>query len=103
LSSRATHLPSELSSGERQRTALARAMLHKPPLILADEPTGNLDDDNAGIVLDHLTRYVAGGGALLLVTHDQRAAARAHRILDIGQGASQRDERIVAGMAGRPA
>jgi putative ABC transport system ATP-binding protein len=83
LSHRAHHLPSELSSGERQRTALSRAMLHQPPLLLADEPTGNLDEQNGQIVLDHLTDYVGRGGALLLVTHDGRAAARAQRVLQL--------------------
>jgi putative ABC transport system ATP-binding protein len=86
LSHRTHHLPSELSSGERQRTALARAMLHRPPVLLADEPTGNLDDHNGRIVLDHLSDYVARGGALLLVTHDRRAADRAQRVLQLGSG-----------------
>lgn len=83
LAARKHHLPSELSTGERQRTALARALLHQPPLLLADEPTGNLDDDNGRIVLDHLSAYVKRGGALLFVTHDNRAAERAHRVLDL--------------------
>jgi putative ABC transport system ATP-binding protein len=83
LSHRTHHLPSELSSGERQRTALARALLHQPPLLLADEPTGNLDEQNGQIVLDRLTDYVGLGGALLFVTHDSRAAARAQRVLQL--------------------
>lgn len=83
MTHRTHHLPSELSSGERQRNALARAMLHRPPLLLADEPTGNLDEHNGRIVLDHLVEYVTRGGALLLVTHDREAASRAHRILDL--------------------
>lgn len=81
LEHRKNHLPSELSSGERQRCALARAMLHHPKLILADEPTGNLDEHNGKIVLDFLGEFVGSGGALLLVTHEARAADRAHRTL----------------------
>lgn len=81
LATRLHHLPSQLSSGERQRTALARALLYRPALILADEPTGNLDLESGAIVLDHLAAYVKEGGALLLATHDPRAAERAQRTI----------------------
>ena len=74
LSERSHHCPAELSVGERQRVALARALLNSPSLLLADEPTGNLDDDNAHIVLDTLRQFAHDGGAVLLVTHDQRTA-----------------------------
>ena len=74
LSERTHHCPAELSVGERQRVALARALLNGPGLLLADEPTGNLDDDNAHIVLDTLRQFAHDGGAVLLVTHDQRTA-----------------------------
>jgi ABC-type lipoprotein export system ATPase subunit len=83
LAGRSQHLPSELSSGERQRTALARALLHQPALLLADEPTGNLDEDNGQIVLDHLAGYAKRGGAVLLVTHDSRAARQADRVIEL--------------------
>lgn len=76
LTQRRWHLPGELSTGERQRTALARALMNRPRLLLADEPTGNLDTDNAGIVLDALERFAADGGAVLVVSHDERAVAR---------------------------
>jgi len=79
LSSRARHLPSELSTGERQRTALARALMNNPKLILADEPTGNLDRDNAETVLKYLADFSASGGAVLLATHGDMAASFAHR------------------------
>ncbi len=86
LDDRADHVPAQLSTGQRQRTALARALLNKPKIILADEPTGNLDEDNADIVFDYLSRYVAEGGCVLLVTHDVRAAAHATRTLQMVDG-----------------
>lgn len=83
LSQRWRHVPAELSTGERQRTALARALLHRPRLLLADEPTGNLDDDNGASVLQHLAEYAREGGAVLLATHDRRAADYAQRWLPL--------------------
>ncbi len=87
LTDRADHVPAELSTGERQRTALARALLNQPRLILADEPTGNLDPDNAAVVLDALSQFAQNGGAVLLVTHDSAAADRAQRVLHMRDGA----------------
>ena len=87
LTDRADHVPAELSTGERQRTALARALLNQPKLILADEPTGNLDPDNAVVVLDALSQFAQDGGAVLLVTHDAAAADRADRVLHMRDGA----------------
>jgi ABC-type lipoprotein export system ATPase subunit len=81
LAERARHVPAALSTGERQRTALARALLHCPQLLLADEPTGNLDRASADIVLDQLAGFARAGGAVLLVTHDPEAAARAQRVV----------------------
>jgi len=69
LSSRAAHYPAEMSAGERQRCALARALLNRPRIILADEPTGNLDEDSAHIVLDVLERNRREGATILLVSH----------------------------------
>ena len=86
IAHRRHHLPGELSTGERQRTALARAMLNQPRLILADEPTGNLDDENADVVLDALAQFAHGGGAVLLVTHDSRTAGYADRTLLMEKG-----------------
>jgi ABC-type lipoprotein export system ATPase subunit len=86
LNDRAGHVPAQLSTGQRQRTALARALLNKPKIILADEPTGNLDEDNADIVFDYLSKYVSEGGCVLLVTHDVRAASHATKILQMSQG-----------------
>lgn len=81
LTPRAHHVPAQLSTGERQRAALARAFLNRPQLLLADEPTGNLDRENADVVLGHLANFARAGGAVLLVTHDPEAARRAHRIV----------------------
>ena len=86
LGGREHHVPSQLSTGERQRVALARALLNHPKLLLADEPTGNLDPENAGIILDHLMAFSHSGGAVLLVTHDVRIAARAQRIFKMKEG-----------------
>jgi len=79
LANRAEHLPGELSVGERQRTALARALLNEPDLILADEPTGNLDEINARVVLQSLADVAQSGRAVLLVTHDANAAGFAQK------------------------
>jgi ABC-type lipoprotein export system ATPase subunit len=86
LGKRSHHRPAELSTGERQRTALARALLNRPRLILADEPTGNLDRENADNVLRCLREFGDTGGAVLLVTHDAALAARSDRILKLREG-----------------
>lgn len=86
LEDRADHVPAQLSTGEKQRTALARALLNEPRVILADEPTGNLDEDNARTVFGYLSQYVNDGGCVLLVTHDAQAAAHATRTLQMSQG-----------------
>ncbi len=86
LTDRLHHVPSELSTGERQRTALSRALLLEPKLLLADEPTGNLDRENADLVLNCLSEFAQQGGGVLLVTHDQHAAEAAHRTAQITQG-----------------
>lgn len=86
LGHRATHKPQALSAGERQRTALLRAMLHEPRILLADEPTGNLDPANATIVMDLLSEFHAGGGTVLLVTHGILGAERADRVLHLEDG-----------------
>jgi ABC-type lipoprotein export system ATPase subunit len=86
LDDRAGHVPAQLSTGQRQRTALARALLNQPKIILADEPTGNLDEKNAEIVFGYFSEYVAEGGCVLLVTHDAKAAAHATRTLQMVDG-----------------
>ena len=86
LQEREDHLPPQLSTGERQRTALARALFNQPKIIFADEPTGNLDDDNADIVLSHFRNYISEGGCVLLVTHNTKAADCATRTLKMKNG-----------------
>lgn len=79
LGHRIDHKPGELSTGERQRVALARALINQPAVLFADEPTGNLDDENAEIVLKFISEFAEEGGAVLLVTHDKRISNKAHR------------------------
>ena len=86
LADRASHRPGELSAGERQRLAVARALLNHPKLILADEPTGNLDPENAAEVIRHLADFHRGGGTVVLVTHGAAADAHADRTLRLEQG-----------------
>jgi len=87
LSHRLTHLPGQLSGGEQQRVALARAFAPEPALLLADEPTGNLDHATGGQVIDLLFALRARTGAtLLLITHDRGLAARCDRLVSISDG-----------------
>jgi putative ABC transport system ATP-binding protein len=87
LGDRGGSAPRELSGGELQRIAVARALVHRPALLLADEPTGNLDPDTADTVLDLLARTIrAQGAAGILVTHSMHAAATADRILRLDHG-----------------
>ena len=88
LQNRANHRPGELSGGEQQRVALARAIVHRPPLLLADEPTGNLDRNNATEVLDLLRQVNRDlGTTVILVTHDEESASRyADRLVRLRDG-----------------
>jgi putative ABC transport system ATP-binding protein len=87
LGGREDSMPRELSGGELQRVAVARALVHRPALVLADEPTGNLDPDTAGVVLDLLAREIRGRRAAgVLVTHSEAAAATADRVLRLDHG-----------------
>jgi len=81
LDHRVNHVPAELSTGERQRVALARALLNRPKLLLADEPTGNLDPENAEVVLHHIADFAKSGGAVLLVTHHDVSEEHPTRIV----------------------
>jgi len=83
---RCDHYPSELSTGERQRVSLARALFNRPNLLLADEPTGNLDRENARIVLDCLADFTRAGGSVLMVTHSREAASCGDSLLLLEEG-----------------
>ena len=87
LSERLDHRPSKLSGGEQQRVAVARALANKPPLVLADEPTGNLDEHTADKVLGEFLNLVRGeGSAALVATHNERLAARMDRVVRLHDG-----------------
>lgn len=91
LCDRLDHKPSELSIGQQQRVALARMLANDPQLILADEPTGNLDPDTSAMVLNFFEQIVAEGRTIVMVTHDPRAAERANRKLKIDNGSIVED------------
>ena len=86
LADKADHLPSELSGGEQQRVAIARALACDPPLLIGDEPTGNLDTDTAREMLDLLATINQTGVTVILVTHDREIAARAGRTVGVRDG-----------------
>lgn len=86
LVDKAEHLPIELSGGEQQRVAIARALAADPPLLIGDEPTGNLDTQTAGEMFDLLQRLNESGTTVLYVTHDLELARRAHRVVTIRDG-----------------
>jgi len=87
LEHRIGHRPAELSAGEKQRTAIARALLNRPKLILADEPTGNLDPENARGVLSHLHDFQQAGGTVIVATHGAIANEFATRTIHLRDGA----------------
>ena len=92
LSQRARHFPPQLSGGQQQRVAIARAVVGRPKLILADEPTGNLDSKNGLEVMDLLSRLNAEGTTIVMVTHSLHDASRAHRIVHLFDGQVVTDE-----------
>jgi putative ABC transport system ATP-binding protein len=95
LSDRAKHLPSELSGGQQQRVSVGRALINDPAVILADEPTGNLDSKSSREIIDLLKlsnkRY---NQTLLIITHDENVALQADRVITIGDGQILRDEQV---------
>jgi ABC-type lipoprotein export system ATPase subunit len=101
LSDRAEHLPSALSGGQRQRVAIARALSNEPLVVLADEPTGNLDSAATLDVLRLLDSLRSAGQTLLVVTHDARIAATADRLISMRDGAFVEETRLTRGTSGK--
>jgi lipoprotein-releasing system ATP-binding protein len=90
LSERANHKPYQLSGGERQRVAIGRALMNEPRVLLADEPTGNLDSATGNDILDVLEKLNQAGQTIVMVTHDERIAQRAQRIITLADGKIRR-------------
>lgn len=86
LEKRMNHLPSQMSGGQQQRVAIARAVAAKPPVILADEPTGNLDSASGKEVMKIINELWSEGKSIILITHDDKIAEKAHRIIRISDG-----------------
>jgi ABC-type lipoprotein export system ATPase subunit len=86
LAERVNHKPYQLSGGERQRTAIARALINEPKLLLADEPTGNLDSATGNGILELLEKLNKAGQTIIMVTHDERIARRARRVITLADG-----------------
>ncbi len=99
LSDRARHLPSALSGGQRQRVAIARALANEPSILLADEPTGNLDSTATTDVLRLFDQLHANGQTLVVVTHDSRIAATADRLISMRDGTFVDETRLTGGTA----
>jgi putative ABC transport system ATP-binding protein len=92
LSDQAAKLPSALSGGQQQRAAIARALANDPPIVLADEPTGNLDSETSAAVAELFHGLIAERKTLLIVTHDDKLASRAHRVIRLKDGRIDADE-----------
>jgi putative ABC transport system ATP-binding protein len=104
LSDRTKHRPGQLSGGQQQRVGIARAIVTDPSLIVADEPTGDLDSKSAAEILDLLVELQRGlQKTIIMVTHDPRAAERAHRLLHLEKGQLVADNGVVHGPAGSTA
>lgn len=86
LSNRADHQPQQLSGGQQQRVAIARALVTEPTLVLADEPTGNLDSESTEEILAIFDSLATAGRTIVIITHEESVAERAHRVLTIRDG-----------------
>jgi putative ABC transport system ATP-binding protein len=93
LADRSHHKPNELSGGQNQRVAIARALVNDPAIILADEPTGNLDSKTSYEIMDIFGKIHAGGNTVVLVTHEEDIANHAHRIIRLRDGVIETDKR----------
>ena len=95
LASRLHHRPNQMSGGQQQRVAIARAIVGKPPIILADEPTGNLDQKTGAEVMSLLKELHQEGKTIVLITHDQKVAACAQRIIEISDGQAVQEPELL--------
>ena len=105
IGNRMDHRPSELSGGQQQRVAIARALMNDPPVILADEPTGALDSQSGREVMDLMKRLNAEGRTVILITHDEKVASNARRIIRIHDGKITSDnanETVISALQGKP-
>ncbi len=93
LADRMDHKPNQLSGGQRQRVAVGRALVNKPSIILADEPTGNLDSKTSEEIMDLLDEIHKNGNTVIVVTHEEDIAAKAHRIIRLIDGMIDSDTR----------
>jgi len=96
LSDRADHRPSELSGGQMQRVAIARALVNRPAIVLADEPTGNLDSGSGHAIVELFDQLHAAGQTIVMITHDQAVARLASRVIQVRDGAVVEDRRVAA-------
>jgi ABC-type lipoprotein export system ATPase subunit len=103
LGHRTTHVPSQLSGGECQRTAIARALVNEPSLILADEPTGNLDSKTSGEIMQLIRELHAGGATIVMITHDLGVATQARRRITLRDGVVAGDTEQAPALAGAAA
>ena len=97
LTHRGDHLPNELSGGERQRVAIGRALANNPEIILADEPTGNLDSKTSAEIMVFLDKLHSAGNTIILVTHEHNIAEHAHRIITLLDGKVSKDSKTEKG------
>jgi len=101
LADRARHLPAELSGGQRQRVTIARALVNQPSIIWADEPTGDLDSETAGEIIDLMCKLnQTNGQSFVLVTHSEEVGKRAHRIVRMRDGQIEDDGSLREGSVG---
>ena len=94
LADRMDHKPNQLSGGQRQRVAVGRALVNKPSIILADEPTGNLDSKTSDEIMNLFDEIHRNGNTVIIVTHEEDIAAHAHRIIRLRDGMVESDTRI---------
>ena len=94
LGHRFTHLPSQLSGGEQQRVCIARALINNPEILIADEPTGNLDEKNEGVVLELFQKIKKDGKTIILITHNPNLGKQGDRVITLSHGKLINDEKI---------